>query len=95
MLLRGRGGKPLRQAQLPQLNVPKKIKRSNCVQKAIAETGSTWCLHRWASIQPYGWQREDRESGKERECDGKERNAKPDSRGTKVECNWQQNTERL
>lgn len=41
MLLRGKGGKPLRQAELPQVNVPKKTKMAECVQEAIAQTGST------------------------------------------------------
>lgn len=41
MLLRGKGGKPLRQAELPQVNVPKKTKMAERVQKATAQTGST------------------------------------------------------
>lgn len=41
MLLRGKGGKALRQAELPQVSVPRKTKMAECVQEAIAEAGST------------------------------------------------------
>lgn len=37
MLLRGKGGKALCQAELPQVNVPKKTKMAECVHEAIAE----------------------------------------------------------
>lgn len=41
MLLKGKGGKALCQAELPQVNVPKKTKMAECVQEAVTQTGST------------------------------------------------------